>query len=295
MAQLNAANTSYPTTLDTASTLVDGVGGDTIVAAHQNGPATAIIALETELGTDPAGSATDVKTRLAVALNDAGAVTLGTAASTVGLLALTRGGLGQTIASTTNTADGYLLGFANAVLQPITLTSGSGMRVVATSGTWTIGLDSTAKISGDLVQRVVAASTTVATGTTVMNRDNTPALNTEGDQYLALSYLPRAVGNLVIITVDLYGARTAGNHMMALYDATSTSAVMASGDSNQAANFTAPMRLIYNTVTAAVVSQTYVVRAGPTAAGTFTLNGESGAGLFGNVLRSVIMLDEIQN
>jgi len=138
MGQLNAANTSYPNILDTATALMDGVGIDQIVAQHQNGPASAILALETTLGVVPQGSAADVGTRLNVAHNLAGAVTLGTAASTVGLLALTRGGVGQTIASTTNTTDGFLLGFANGVLQPLTVTSGTGISAVSTSGTWTI-------------------------------------------------------------------------------------------------------------------------------------------------------------
>ena len=67
-------NTGYPGALDSVTTLVDGAAGDQILARHPNGLGAAVVALETELGTDPAGTMTDVKTRLAVALNDDGTV-----------------------------------------------------------------------------------------------------------------------------------------------------------------------------------------------------------------------------
>jgi hypothetical protein len=62
---------AYPAALDTFTTKVDGAG-NTILAAHMNAVQTALVNTETELGTDPAGSATDVKTRLAVSLADDG-------------------------------------------------------------------------------------------------------------------------------------------------------------------------------------------------------------------------------
>lgn len=71
------STTSFPSGLDTRTTVTDDPGGTEIVASHHNGPAAAVLAIETELGTDPAGSATDVKTRLAQALNDDGTVKTG--------------------------------------------------------------------------------------------------------------------------------------------------------------------------------------------------------------------------
>lgn len=61
---------SYPSSIDTFTAVVDGV--DQVVAANINGVYTAVEAIQTELGTDPAGSLTDVKTRLAVSLTAAG-------------------------------------------------------------------------------------------------------------------------------------------------------------------------------------------------------------------------------
>jgi hypothetical protein len=60
----------YPSALPSYPTLVDG--GDYILAAHQNSKAEDIVAIATELGTDPAGTAVDVKTRLARSLSGIG-------------------------------------------------------------------------------------------------------------------------------------------------------------------------------------------------------------------------------
>lgn len=138
MGQLNAAATSYPGTLDTVSTLTDGPSGDTIVSAHQNGPGGAIIAIETELGTDPAGSATDVATRLGVAMNQAGAITLATTASTVGVLPLNRGGVGAVVASAT-IANGNILIGSNSQFTVASLTASGGITILPGSGTLAFG------------------------------------------------------------------------------------------------------------------------------------------------------------
>ena len=71
---------TYPASLYTYTTLVDGV--DYPQATHINTPNAELVRIETELGTDPAGSATDVKTRLAVALANDGDLRL-TDASTL--------------------------------------------------------------------------------------------------------------------------------------------------------------------------------------------------------------------
>ena len=60
----------YPGALDSWTDKTDGV--DSYLAAHINDLQNAVEAVQTELGTDPAGSADDLKTRLAMALSDAG-------------------------------------------------------------------------------------------------------------------------------------------------------------------------------------------------------------------------------
>lgn len=58
---------SYPGAIKNFLVLEDGV--DKVIAAHPNDRAAEITAIETELGTDVAGSAADLKTRLAVSIN----------------------------------------------------------------------------------------------------------------------------------------------------------------------------------------------------------------------------------
>lgn len=62
----------YPSAIKTFTEKQDGV--DTILAEHINSPQSEIEAIETELGTNPKGSAADLKTRLAVKLTDAGTI-----------------------------------------------------------------------------------------------------------------------------------------------------------------------------------------------------------------------------
>ena len=64
--------TGYPGVIDTRTSLTNGASGDLIVAEHPNGLGAAVLAIENELGTDPAGSVVDVKTRLDVSQNNDG-------------------------------------------------------------------------------------------------------------------------------------------------------------------------------------------------------------------------------
>ena len=80
---------AYPSTIWTPSTKADNT--DDVEADHINDAQTEIVAVQTELGTDVAGSQTDLKTRLVrsldgngnVVLNDSTALTISAGAVTV--------------------------------------------------------------------------------------------------------------------------------------------------------------------------------------------------------------------
>lgn len=78
MAELGAGNGSdYPGALDTNNTLEvnsPNAGKTKARAEVPNDHAAALVAMQTELGTDPAGTATDLKTRLAVSIADDGSL-----------------------------------------------------------------------------------------------------------------------------------------------------------------------------------------------------------------------------
>lgn len=59
-----SGQTSYPAAIDTSTQLVDGANVTEIVSANYNGAGAAVVAIETELGTLPKGSFSDVKARL---------------------------------------------------------------------------------------------------------------------------------------------------------------------------------------------------------------------------------------
>jgi hypothetical protein len=67
---------SYPSTIDTFTTKVDGV--DKYLAAHMNAVQTAITAIETELGADVAGTAATLLARLALSISPAGLLNFAT-------------------------------------------------------------------------------------------------------------------------------------------------------------------------------------------------------------------------
>lgn len=65
----------YPSSLTSYTTKTNQV--DDVDAAHINSIQEEVVAIQTELGTDPAGTVTDVKTRLAVCLGGSGAIRTG--------------------------------------------------------------------------------------------------------------------------------------------------------------------------------------------------------------------------
>lgn len=110
---------TYPGTIDTFTPIVDDPGGDEAVAAQVNVIYTAVTAIETELGTDPAGSATDVKTRLLrsmdvngnIAFSAQTALTISSGAVTIARNYHTIDTEGSASSDNLDTLNGYSAGF----------------------------------------------------------------------------------------------------------------------------------------------------------------------------------------
>lgn len=126
MSDIATANSTYSIgTNDTASTLTNDVS--TTDAQQWNGAATAIIGIETILGTSTTlkGSKADLVERLAVGVDADGKLKLSTDASVSGPLAVAKGGTGTTVQvvptgviiawTTTSAPTGYLLCDGSAV------------------------------------------------------------------------------------------------------------------------------------------------------------------------------------
>jgi len=76
MAEIHSALSTFPATLDTFTSISDVV--TEILSAHQNGPASAIINLETEIGTGAKGTSADLTARLSHILGGDGSLRKGT-------------------------------------------------------------------------------------------------------------------------------------------------------------------------------------------------------------------------
>lgn len=141
MADIINASSGYQTgSIDTATTLVNNVSPTD--AKHINGPAGAIVQIETILGsgTTLKGSTADLATRLAVGLDSAGLLKLSTDASISGPLNPTKGGTG--LATIT---DGAVM-VGNGTGNVVSIALPSAPRVLCHSGTagqdpsWLTGL-----------------------------------------------------------------------------------------------------------------------------------------------------------
>ncbi len=141
MADIINASSGYQTgSIDTATTLVNNVSPTD--AKHINGPAGAIVQIETILGsgTTLKGSTADLATRLAVGLDSAGLLKLSTDASISGPLNPAKGGTG--LATITDGA--VMVGNGTGNVVPVALPSAP--RVLCHSGTagqdpsWLTGL-----------------------------------------------------------------------------------------------------------------------------------------------------------
>lgn len=154
-----------------------------------------------------------------------------------------------------------------------------------------------AAIGGSSAKVVGIANTqtgTVATGTTQMPADNTIPQNTEGDQYMTLSYTPTSATNKLQIIVEAYGSCGAnGNMSIALFRDTTANALAATtqytvgGPTNNYAG------TLSHTMTSGTTSAiAFKVRIGMDQPGTFTFNGRSGNQVFGGVGASSITITE---
>lgn len=190
MADIVIAVTGYPGTLDTRTTLTDGASGSDQNAIQINGPASAILALETELGTQPRGTATDVRTRL-----DRGIASAGTILRTASAWGTTYGDGDIWIGSAASNS--MELGRLNAG-QGITITRGAHSATVAMSslvGT-VVATQAQMEAATDLVNTVTAGRTQFHPGVgkawVVFDGTGTPTIHTS---YNTAAIVDRGLGN----------------------------------------------------------------------------------------------------
>ena len=148
--------------------------------------------------------------------------------------------------------------------------------------------------SGAVVQTVSYQTGAVATGTGVIPYDDTIPQIGEGNEYMTLSVTPRSATSKLIIEV-IFNATLNGtvNIAVALFQDATANALAAISYSPPAAGYMENLSLRHSMTSGTTGTTTFRVRAGPTSAATMTFNGSGGARIFGGVMASSIIIQEV--
>jgi hypothetical protein len=154
-------------------------------------------------------------------------------------------------------------------------------------------LEWAAPAGGKVINIVNTQTGAYATGTTQIPLDNTIPQNTEGDQYMSLSYTPTSAASKLQINVVANGytdgnaAVSAALFQDSVANALAATVIYANGAAtNNILSFS-------HTMTAATTSAiTFKVRIGADSATTFDFNGRSGGQRFNGVFASSITVME---
>jgi hypothetical protein len=152
--------------------------------------------------------------------------------------------------------------------------------------------------TGAVVQVACTSSNALVTGTTVVPNDNTIPQNTEGVAVPGLdtAITPLAAANSLIIDVVLNVSNSAANCniIAALFVDTTADALQAAAQTYEAGAEYITLRLRCIVSAGSTSARTYKVRVGGHTAGTTTVNGQSGAAMFGGVLSSSMTITEVK-
>ena len=167
----------------------------------------------------------------------------------------------------------------------------------ATAGTWASAptVINLSPFIGTIVQVLNTQTGAVASGTTQIPYDDTPPLNTEGDQYMSLTITPASAANKLSIQVILNFANSSGAtaQTTALFQDSTANALAAVGDACTSGGVPSVMVLNHYMIAGTTSATTFKVRAGPSSATTFTFNGSGATRRYGGVITSSITIIEI--
>lgn len=146
---------------------------------------------------------------------------------------------------------------------------------------------------GDTIQSVQHKTAAVTTGATAIPVDNTIPQNTEGNQYLTKSITPSSATNVLKIYGIINLATNTSILSMAIFQDSTADAIYANGVPINALNTMMACPFLHKMLAATSISTTFNVRAGQSTANTTTFNGAAGAGIFGGVQYSYLIINEL--
>lgn len=174
----------------------------------------------------------------------------------------------------------------------------SGNPTVAWTGTINFNAATFTPPPGFIVQQATAVSTSASTTTANIPLDDTIPQNTEGTELTALqtTITPKSATNLLEIEVEVpTGSNNTASqtHILALFQDSTANARAATFAAVNTLGAPVVLRLIYRMVAGTTSATTFKVRVG-VSAGTATINGITGARIFGGVLAARVIIREIQ-
>lgn len=183
--------------------------------------------------------------------------------------------------------------------RPIRILGYIDVATGSTAGNWTAApsvlqlMTDGIKRTGDIVQRAMSWTGSVATGTTAIPNDNTTPQDNEGDQYLSQALTQQMISSLVYVrgalivnhSAVLPMTITVSNAASGATDTDSCSRVDQASVANDPE--TGYFSFVYQPQT--VTAQTYRIRAGGSTGSTTTLNGSASAVLDNNCYSHVIV------
>lgn len=170
----------------------------------------------------------------------------------------------------------------------IPVANATGLLAIANGGTGVASSD-------PVIQQVRTVTGAVATGTTTVPLDDTIPQNTEGDQYITLAITPKNTANILVIEAGVACANTAAgnqNHIMSLFQDTTANALSSASQHTAVASAIIRVALKHYMTAGTTSATTFKIRVGNNAAGTTTVNGNSGARFFGGVHNSYLIITE---
>lgn len=238
-----------------------------------------------------------------VGFNDAGTFRLGVVntqlASNVGIFPLRNNILSSSTLIDTASDNAGVIYTGTAVTTKAMRVLGYLEYTLATAGTWNTApsvieiWNEGDPLPGDVIQLKHTAVTSSTTGTTVVPLDDTIPTNTEGN---ALSAFDTAItptnatnrlriSHFINISYSVTAIMTS-----ALYQ--DSSAALCAGITLSAGDV-GNISFVYWMSAGTTSSTTFKIRAGGNNAGTFTLNGRAGSRIYGGVLTSYLMVEEV--
>lgn len=167
------------------------------------------------------------------------------------------------------------------------------LGTISTAGIANNAVDYTKVAAGAVVQVVSTGFSAVATGTTVIPSDDTIPQNTEGDQYMTQAITPKSATNGLVIEVVVHGSHSISTTTtIALFQDATANALAATSTFQTTGTGRNTTPLMHPMTAGTTSSTTFKIRVGGSGAGTFTLNGTTGARVYGGITGSSIKITE---